>query len=186
VESLLGTCSLALDNYFKTFEPVQHRSRSVESMEEASILGMFPVQAVLLAHQWLNLSTHSLIAVELNWISGRLSRSCTQVAECGSVQSRYVSSWMTTRNQSVVEFIHSLTQSGWIFWISGCLSRSSIKVAECAVADCSYCYYYYRSNATTTRSISGGIGSNHHWISRQLNLSCIKVAQWKKKIVSER
>jgi len=41
-------------------------------------------------------------------ISRRLSRSYTQVAVCGSVQSRYVSSWMTTRNQSVVELIHSL------------------------------------------------------------------------------
>jgi len=29
---------------FKTFEPVQHQSRSVESVEEASSLGMFPLQ----------------------------------------------------------------------------------------------------------------------------------------------
>jgi len=105
---------LTLDYYFKTFEPVQHWSRSVESVEEASNLGMFPVESVLLvAYQWLNWSTHSLIAVELNWFSGRLSRSYTQVAGCGSVQSRYVSSWMTTRNQSVVELIHSLTHSSW-------------------------------------------------------------------------
>jgi len=35
---------LALVFYFKTFEPVQHPSRSVESVEEASNLGMFPVE----------------------------------------------------------------------------------------------------------------------------------------------
>ena len=51
---------LALVFYFKTFEPVQHWSRSVESVEEASNLGMFPVEVVLLvAYQWLNWSTHS-------------------------------------------------------------------------------------------------------------------------------
>jgi len=45
------------------------------------------------------------------------------------------------------------------------------------------------SAATTTRSITGGIGSKRQltiWFSGQLNLSCIQVAQWKKKLVSYR
>jgi len=97
---------------------------------------MFPVESVLLAYQWLNLSTHSLIAVELNSISGRLSWSYIKVTEC-------------------VEASNPLELS----------------------------------TATTTRSISGGIGSKRQlniWISGQLNLSCIQVAQWKKELVSDR
>jgi len=112
---------------FRTFEPVLHWSRSVESVE-ASNLGMFPVESVLLAYQWLNWSTDSLTAVKLNWFSGRLSRSYIQVAVC-------------------VEASNPLEVS--------------------------------TATATATRSISGGIGSNHQltiWFSGQLNLSCIQVA----------
>jgi len=44
------------------------------------------------------------------------------------------------------------------------------------------------STAAATRSVSGGIGAKrqlHFLISGQLNLSCIQVAQWKKKTASE-
>ena len=46
---------------FRTIEPVQHQSCSVESVEEASNLGMFPVESLLGTSQWLN---HPLTAVE--------------------------------------------------------------------------------------------------------------------------
>jgi len=157
----ITTRNLALVCIFKRFEPVQHQSRSVKSVE-ASNLGMFPVEWLLGTSQWLNWSTHSLIAVELIWFSGGLSRSYTQVAECGSVQSRCACSWMTARNHSVVELS---THSGWIFEFQDVWTGLASKSLSGGAA-----------TTTTTRSISGWIGANHQpifWISGQLNLSCI-------------
>ena len=65
MESLLGISQrlnlTVVDLNFRTVEPVQHQSRSVESVEEASNLGVFPVESPLGTSQWLN---HPLTALE--------------------------------------------------------------------------------------------------------------------------
>jgi len=108
---------------FRTIEPVQHSSRSVE---EASNLGMLWVELVPEQQQWLNCSTHSAWTFEFKDV------------------------WAGPTSKSL---------SG----ISG----------HCAQWNQWHCCCY------SSRSISGGIGSNRQlnfWISGQLNLSCIQVA----------
>jgi len=64
VESLLGISQrlnlTAVDLNFRTVEPVQHQSRSVESVEEASNPGVFQVESLLRTSQSVvELSSHS-------------------------------------------------------------------------------------------------------------------------------
>jgi len=59
------------------------------------------------------------------WILGVLNRSCIQVAECGSVQSRYNSSGSTARNKSAF-----VSHSG-LWWYSGGPSSVTLGFQSC-------------------------------------------------------